>query len=232
MFPIASEEIFEDSQIILEEGNSGDWIYVVQSGSVEISRTIEGEKVTLAVLEPGEVFGELGYFGAIKRTATVRAIGDTTLGVIDRTFLDKEFNNLSDYFRAILVAMVNRFRNLMDRSCQFSARKEARIQKTLSLIFKDRQSFINAYADNISRGGLFIRTEHPLRKGERFLLKLQLPDLSEPMEVKCEVAWTRQQSDTEKRPSGMGVKFREMTKRNNQILHQYFQALTNGEGKD
>ena len=232
MFPIASEETFEDGQTILKEGSSGDWIYVVVSGSVEISKTIEERKFIISVLEPGEVFGELGYLGDIKRTATAQAVGKTTVGIIDRAFLDKEFNNLSGYFRVILVAVVKRFRYLIDRVSEFYTRKELRAQKTLSLTFKDRQSFVKAYTGNISEGGLFIRTERPLKKGEQFLLKLQLPGLSEPMEVNCEVAWAREQSDTENKPSGMGVKFCEMTKQDNQILSQYLQTSIKGEERD
>ncbi len=229
MYQIASEETYKDGQVILEEGSSGDWIYVVLSGSVEISKTIGGKKSIITVLEPDEVFGELGYLGAMKRSATARAIGETTVGVIDRTFLDQEFNNLSAPFRSILVAVVKRFRNLIDRACEFSSRKETRVQKTLSLMFKDRKSFIKAYTGNISRGGLFIMTERPLKEGEQFLLKLQVPDLPEPIKVNCEVSWVREQSDIEKRPPGMGVKFSKMTKRDNQILNQYFQTLIKGE---
>jgi len=231
MYPIATKETYKDGQIIFREGTYGDWIYVVVSGSVEISKTIGGKKSIITVLEPDEVFGELGYLGNVKRTATVQSIGETILGVIDRAFLDKEFNKLSGYFRAILVAVVKRFRNLIDRTCEFSSRKEARVQKSLSVMFKDRQSFIKAYTGNISRGGLFIRTERPLKEGEQFLLKLQLPDLPDPIKVNCEVSWAREQSETEKRPPGMGVKFCKMTKRDNQILNQYVQTLIKGEEK-
>jgi CRP-like cAMP-binding protein len=112
MYPIASEESYKDGQVIFKEETSGDWVYAILNGNVEISRTIGDRKYIITVLAPGEVFGELGYLGDIKRTATARAIGDTTLGIIDRSFLDREFNLLSSAFRAILVAVVNRFRNL------------------------------------------------------------------------------------------------------------------------
>ena len=232
MYHIASEEIYKDGQVILEEGSSGDWVYIVLSGSVEISKTIEGRKFIITALEPGEVFGELGYLGAMKRTATARGIGETTVGVIDRSFLDQEFNKLSGPFRSILVAVVKRFRNLIDRACEFSSRKEARVQKTLSLTFKDRKSFVKAYTDNISKGGLFIMTERPLKQGEQFLLKLQVPYLPEPIKLNCEVSWVREQTDTEKRPPGMGVKFCKMTEKDNQVLNQYFQTLIQGQEKD
>ena len=223
MYPIATFETYKDGQIIFREGTYGDWMYVVLSGSVEVSKMIGGRESIITVLESGEVFGELGYLGAIKRSATVRAIGETSLGVIDRAFLDKEFNKLSGYFRSILVALVKRFRGLMDRACEFTGRKDGRFEKTLSLMFKDRQSFIKAYTVDIGEGGLFIATEHLLKEGEQFLLKLQLPGFSEPLKVECEVVWTRKQSDTEARPPGMGVKFCEMSKRDIPVLNHYLQ---------
>ena len=147
---------------------------MVLSRSVEISKTAGWRKYIVSVLEPGEVFGQLGYFGAIKGIATAHAIGETTLGVIDRVFLDKEFNRLSGYFRNILIRLVKKFGTLIDRVSQFSSRKEDRAQKSLSVTFKDRQAFVKAYTHDITRSGLFIRTQHPLKKGEQFLLNLQL----------------------------------------------------------
>ena len=73
MFNIVSEETYGDDQIIFKEGSSGDWVYVILSGSVEVSKTIGGKKFIMGLLRPDEVFGELAFFGRIKRTATARA---------------------------------------------------------------------------------------------------------------------------------------------------------------
>ncbi|MBW1690184.1 MAG: TIGR02266 family protein [Deltaproteobacteria bacterium] len=225
MYPIASEEAYKDGQVIFKEGTSGDWVYVILQGSVEISRTIGENKYTITILEPGEVFGELGYLGDIKRTATARALGETTLGIIDRGFLDREFNLLSSSFRSIIVAVVNRFRNLTERTCEISSRKVDRTLKSLSVTFNDRQSFVRSFTGNISKEGLFIRTDNPLKEGERFSLKLQLPDFSEPIKATCEVAWARAQQEAENRPPGMGVKFCELSESHKRLLNQYIQSL-------
>ena len=120
---VVAEENYQDGQIIFEEGNSGDWMYVVLSGNVEISKTVGGKKVIIKKLQPEEVFGELGFLGSIKRTATVRAVGETTVGVIDREFLTREFNKLSPEVRDILIAMVKRFKEIIDVACRLSTRK-------------------------------------------------------------------------------------------------------------
>ena len=114
MFNLASEDTYEDGQIIFKEGSSGDWVYLVISGTVEISKMVGGKKVVVEMLEEGEIFGELSFLGGIKRSATARAVGDTTLGVIDREYMDQQFNNLSSDFRSVLSALVKRFKSLSD----------------------------------------------------------------------------------------------------------------------
>lgn len=225
MFHVVSEETYEDGQIIFKEGSSGDWVYAILSGSVEISRTVAGKTFVMSLLQPDEVFGELGFFGRIKRTATARAVGKTTVGVLDRTSLDVEFNGLSADFRAILVALVRRFENSISRTKEYTVRNEVRAVKSLSLTFRDHQSFIAAYTTNISPGGLFIKTETPLPKGEQFQLKLQFPGLSVPLKINCEVAWSRTKENDEKKAPGMGVKFCEMSKNDNLILQKYLKEV-------
>jgi uncharacterized protein (TIGR02266 family) len=221
MLITASEEVYQDGDIIIEEGTSGDWVYVIHSGNVEISKTIEGKKYIVAKLGPGEVFGELGFLGTVQRTATARAIGETCVGVIDRTYLDGEYNKLSSEFRAVLNALVNRFKQMTDRAVQLTSRKEPRTQKTLSLNYADRAAFVDAHTENVGTRGLFIRTDNPFEEGERFLLELVLPGLPESVNVKCEVVWTRKEEDESERKNGMGVKFVEIAAEDEQTLKDY-----------
>jgi len=94
----------------------------------------------------------------------------------------------------------------------------------------DKQSFLKAYTGNLSSGGLFIKTNKPLDAGVEFILKLQLPDLPGPLKVNCEVAWMKNQdSKTDIRPNGMGVKFIKMSKKDNEILQQYIKSLFENE---
>ena len=58
---------------------------------------------------------------------------------------------------------------------------------------------------------MFIKTAKPLPAGERFLLKLQLPEDSDPIEIASEVSWSRSETDDPvKLPPGMGIKFIEI----------------------
>ncbi len=226
MFTLAHEETYEDGQVIFLEGSSGDWVYVVLSGKVEISKNIGGRRYVIETLKEGEVFGELSFLGGIKRSASAQALGNTTVGIINRDYMDREFNKLSSEFRSILVAVVRRFKNMIDQATDFSVRAEAATLKVLSISFKDHHSFLKAYTGDIQSGGLFIRTDKALDPGEQFLLRLQLPGFSQPMKIKCNVAWARKKAEgTEARPAGMGVKFLEMAKPDNLALHKYLRSL-------
>jgi uncharacterized protein (TIGR02266 family) len=225
MFTLASEETYTDGQVIFHENSSGDWVYVVLSGSVEISKMIGEKKCVLEVLKEGEPFGELSYIGNIKRTATATAVGDTTIGIIERDSLDQEFNKISSDFRSILVTVAKRFKIMIERMIDFSSRTEPRILKKLSVSYNDKKSFLAAYTFDISGGGLFIRTSTPLHEGENFLLKLQLPKLPDPLKIKCTVAWTNREEEG-KHPPGMGIKFDEMSDKDDKRLKKYIKSLT------
>jgi CRP-like cAMP-binding protein len=123
MINIASEETYRDGETIFEEGSSGDWVYVVLSGAVEISKVVGDRKVVIRTLRPEEIFGELGFLGNVKRTATARAVGETTVGVVDQEMIAREFNKLSSDFREILQAVVRRLTETLELACRLKTRK-------------------------------------------------------------------------------------------------------------
>ena len=47
MFPIASEETYQAGQVIFKEGSSGDWVYVILSGALEVYRTVGGKDIII-----------------------------------------------------------------------------------------------------------------------------------------------------------------------------------------
>ncbi len=119
MLQIASYESYQEGQILFKEGDSGDWVYVVESGAVELSKMIGETKVVIEVLRrEGDVFGEMAFLAKISRTATAQAISPTTVGIIDRKYLDEEFNRLNGSFQLILKALVLRLKRTTEAIAQ------------------------------------------------------------------------------------------------------------------
>jgi len=76
--------------VIIREGDEGDYYYVVESGRYQVERLVGGAKVVLAELKSGDAFGEEALVSEAKRNATVIALGDGELLRLDR----KHFNDL------------------------------------------------------------------------------------------------------------------------------------------
>jgi CRP/FNR family transcriptional regulator len=70
--------------VVFHEGDTGDRLFIVLDGKVKISRTAaDGRENLLAVLGPGEMFGELSLFDPGSRTATATAVTESTLASLD-----------------------------------------------------------------------------------------------------------------------------------------------------
>jgi len=65
---------FEAGELLVEQDTIGRDMYLILSGDAEVIRRDNGESRTLATLNPGQVFGEIGYIREAERTADVRAI--------------------------------------------------------------------------------------------------------------------------------------------------------------
>lgn len=81
---------YRDGEVIMNQGEVGQCMYVVQSGEVEVLTLREGREVPLRVLGEGEIIGEMSLFDRDVRSATVRARGEARLLTVDRgTFLSR-----------------------------------------------------------------------------------------------------------------------------------------------
>ena len=90
----------KNSMIILEE-EYGDIVFAIKTGTVKITRVNdEGKEVILALLGPGEIFGELAILDGEARSANALAQEDCKLILINREeFLDILQHNFKISFR-------------------------------------------------------------------------------------------------------------------------------------
>jgi CRP-like cAMP-binding protein len=81
----ATERRIRRGQTIFQKGDSGSSMMAVLSGRVRISAVnAEGKEITLNVINPGEVFGEIALLDGQPRSADASAIEDTSLLVVER----------------------------------------------------------------------------------------------------------------------------------------------------
>ena len=108
------------NEVIYKQGDSGDSMYFVQIGQVEIIERKGTNEYCLAVLSEGEFFGEMALFGYPVRTATARAAGDgaVIISVEKKTFLKRLHYDASLAFN-MLKKMADRIQHLERELIQY-----------------------------------------------------------------------------------------------------------------
>ncbi|MCX8094203.1 MAG: cyclic nucleotide-binding domain-containing protein [Candidatus Goldbacteria bacterium] len=81
---ICTEESFKAGETIFQEESPGDKMFIIKTGSVKILKKVKGKENTLAVLNPGEFFGEMALLDGLPRSAAAKANTDTTVLTITR----------------------------------------------------------------------------------------------------------------------------------------------------
>jgi len=103
---------FMAGDTIIQEGNGCDDIYYIVSGNVEIiKKNSDHQEVVLAVLGPGDVFGELGQILGLHRLATVIATTNVTAEIIEPSIFNSILNSpIGQRLRPIIHSMAERIR--------------------------------------------------------------------------------------------------------------------------
>jgi len=109
---VVDEEGFYDGDEIVQEGNHGNWIWVLLEGVVDISR--ETPKGTLKILR----IGDGAFLGSVTallkgdnvRSATVTAVGNVQLGMLDSQLMTSELANLSLDYREFVRGLDGRMK--------------------------------------------------------------------------------------------------------------------------
>jgi CRP-like cAMP-binding protein len=79
-----------DGDRVIKQGTDGRSMYLVVSGQLEVVRVDTDGDHVVATLGPGEVFGEIGYVQATRRTADVRARGAVSVLRFDHERMEKD----------------------------------------------------------------------------------------------------------------------------------------------
>jgi len=94
---------YNKGDLIMKEGDYGISIYRVIRGEVQIYNEVDGRRIPLATLGPGEVIGEMGFLAKSPepRSASARAIEDSELEVMHPGSLAKEYEQMAPVLKFI-----------------------------------------------------------------------------------------------------------------------------------
>lgn len=142
-------KIYSDGDIIFNEGDKGENMFVIQSGKVRITKTTDTGDMTIAILNAGELFGEMALFDKLPRSANAAAVGEARILNIDKKkFFSTASRDPSLVFK-ILETTSMRIRKLDD---EFTKLKKSRldvlhacmdVDETCELILDEAKNIIN-----------------------------------------------------------------------------------------
>jgi len=76
--------VYQDSEVVFLEHEIGQELFIIQYGSIIIKKVVENNEITLAILNKGDIFGEMAILDDKPRSATAVAYGKTMLLVINK----------------------------------------------------------------------------------------------------------------------------------------------------
>ena len=128
---LVQEKDVAGGEEFINQDSTGDCFFVIVEGDSLVYRKGDfGEEIPLETVEPGECLGEMGYFSVGRRSASVRALEDSQLFMIDYKALDRAFEMVPRLAGNFLDIVTGRLRRANLRF-QDALRKSRTIEQSL-----------------------------------------------------------------------------------------------------
>ena len=114
---------YKNGEITIKQGESGNCMYVIQSGEVEVLKDMDGKEISLAIRKTGDFFGEMALFSREVRSATIKALGDTRVLTVDRKNLLSSIQKDPSLAFRIIETLSKRIRDLSEEIAPYKTNK-------------------------------------------------------------------------------------------------------------
>lgn len=104
-------ETVQAGETIFRQGDDGKVAYIIERGRVEVSTEQGGREIVIAELGEGEIFGEMSIIDDAPRSATVRAVTETELVVVQRARFQQPIAAANPLMKLLLRVVLSRFRD-------------------------------------------------------------------------------------------------------------------------
>jgi CRP-like cAMP-binding protein len=111
---VVDEEGFYDGDEIVQEGNHGNWIWVILEGVAEIVKSTPAGPLKILKIGDGAFLGSVAALlkGDNVRSATVTAFGNVQLGMLNAQLITTELANLSMEYRELIICLDSRLKQV------------------------------------------------------------------------------------------------------------------------
>ncbi len=109
------ERTFNGGEVIIREGDTGNTFFQLLEGRVGVFKNYDkADEVQVAVIEPGQYFGEMAVIETYPRSSTVVAIGDVKVVEIPAEALNEYFTQNPDKILSIMEVFGSRIKKMTE----------------------------------------------------------------------------------------------------------------------
>jgi CRP/FNR family transcriptional regulator, cyclic AMP receptor protein len=106
------KSFFKEGEGVFSEGDTGDAAFIIETGSVGIFKMVEGERVELAQMNEGELFGEMAVIDGSSRMANAYAREDSVIIRIPSIAIEKKLKKFDPFMQSLVQILVTNLRNV------------------------------------------------------------------------------------------------------------------------
>lgn len=104
---------FPKGAVIVKQGEAADALYVINYGMVRVYHEVDGRHLNLAILKPGDYFGEWSLITGAPKEATVCALTQVETVCLDRATFHDLMQRYPDVWQSIDLVAHNRHRQTL-----------------------------------------------------------------------------------------------------------------------
>jgi len=110
---LAEETTLRRGDVVFAEGAEPDHLYIVVSGRIAIAnRSVDGRESMVALMEPGDLFGEMGLFDQFGRSAEARALEPSKVVSIPYTPIRQHYDDRPEALWSVVRLLAGRLRSM------------------------------------------------------------------------------------------------------------------------
>lgn len=132
---------YEHGQLVLPEGQVSNKLHILIDGRGKVTRAKHGKHLTLSVLRPGDMFGELSMINGLPTTADIEAMEDSTVLSIEREKVYSMLQTYPEFMHLFLETLANRTRHVIESVSAMALEDVyARLRRTLNMLALENDS--------------------------------------------------------------------------------------------
>jgi CRP-like cAMP-binding protein len=99
---------YRKDTMLFAEGEPGDELFIIQKGSIKITKIVEHKEVLLAMLKPGDILGEMALLEGKPRAASALAYEDCDVMVVNKANFELMIKNQPQIIAKITILLADR----------------------------------------------------------------------------------------------------------------------------